>query len=164
MDMKEFNRTLNKLTLHHVRFAYVHHWLQYFIKDAKEHPLTSILLVDEIERIHNLFKGNEPIQQYYGIRAHHSEDEIMYEPFQVEQAELARMSLRPLKQKEIAKELGCSVSHVARLQAAGIIPKGATMGEVQGYLVELTRRDPINNIETVDSILQRMKNKIHSQK
>jgi len=56
------------------------------------------------------------------------------------------------------------VSHVARLQAAGIIPKGATMGEVQGYLVELSKRDPINNMETVDSILQRMKNKIHSQK
>lgn len=149
---KQIERTYHKLTMPIVKCLYLTAVLK-VLDDESRYPMP--WMIGELLCM----------QKYYEVRKRaihiltvkYDYEQILNDPFSVEKAEVSELPLRPLKQKEIAVYLGCSIRHVARLQAGGIIPKGATMQDVQGYLTGLTKRDPINNMETVEQILEKYK-------
>jgi len=83
---------------------------------------------------------------------------------EVDNAELARRSLRPLKQKEIAAMLGCSIRQVARLVGHGSIPRGATAANIIEYQSRSKPQDESLSRRSVDHILQKYREAVPEKK
>lgn len=79
---------------------------------------------------------------------------------EVDNAEQARRSLRPLKQKEIAAMLGCSIRQVSRLVGLGSIPREATTANIIEYQSKSKPQDESLSRRSVDSILTRYRDAV----